>query len=285
MTGPLPAAWDDPGWLFEALFSDDPEQSIMEVLRPLDPTAAPDHPNLIAAATTIADSPRQPATTRLSWARYAHSASERICRPQSEVSLHAARAFAQVLAEQDMLADAIVVHNQIIVTLERHSDVRSVVDARRALADLLYAHGRCCSAEQQLTAAYELWYRHRNEPDVRRRGATITTEHAAVLAGCGRHDDAFTLLRERRHVLDDPSASRRQATAILGGVRIQEAIAEHRPACTRSPGAARTAHPIPPISAYHELLYGDSDTTANSTMIGRLLSAVSWPRRVVRWIP
>jgi hypothetical protein len=195
-----------------------------------DPVAARADFDLITAVILLLRGDRGTAEQRLSWARYAYQAAERLVGVDHPLWLRVAECYRGVLAEQGLTVDAVQVCERRMAVYRQRRDFDRMVVSRCALADALRDDGQCWRADGEVAGAVSLTFAA--GLGGRTREIVVLTR-ATLMAGCGDIAPAGVWLGEESAVLAglDRHGRHRAAT------RLARTVQRH-PACCERP------HPI-----------------------------------------
>ncbi|XVV10870.1 hypothetical protein ACQP2X_39430 [Actinoplanes sp. CA-131856] len=216
-------------WLDRLMFrpaQPGPEPELAPPVGGLDPISTQADPDIIATAIAYARRSDADPELRLLWARYAHSASDRLWGGTSRTALAASRLYQQVLTEQDLTVDAVHVARR---RLAAHTYDPDSLLHQGSYALALHDDGQCDEAQEQITAALDHWSRR---PHDCQDPGSLLLSGATIHAGCGRLTEAVTLLAQERVQL----AVLTEHTRAAAGRLLSRAAANHHPRC-----ASRTA--------------------------------------------
>ncbi|MET7397376.1 hypothetical protein ABZS66_28210 [Dactylosporangium sp. NPDC005572] len=208
--------------------------ALAPLLGPHDPDSAPADRFLVDtallwAAQRIRDHDAPHAAVQ--WCRYAHTTATTLHGWQHPTALRAARLLAQVHTARGEHLEAYDAYSAVVAALCR-TDLDGACRAG-AQADLAaHAAGRCSEAVAHLTAVWDSWQLDHDPTD--RTGLFLLYRLTAMLAACGRREEARRRFRDAEPALPPPGTparlgERRHAAAVLDDAsRAHDLVCPHQ---------------------------------------------------------
>ncbi|MET7394235.1 hypothetical protein ABZS66_12145 [Dactylosporangium sp. NPDC005572] len=178
----------------------------------------------------------------VAWCGYAQDAAVKLGGLRHPIVLRAARLLAAVHTVRGEHADAYDSHSTVVAALSS-TDLDGACRAG-ALADLAaHAAGRCTEAIAHLTAVWQAWQPCHDTADP--AGLFYVYRLTAMLAACGRHDEARQRFRDAIPALPPAHTPQRFAERAEARLVLEQTCRGHDLVCRRQVGARYRRRPAP----------------------------------------